>query len=188
MSDFKIAYKRTGGYEGGYANDPDDNGGETYKGISRKNFPNWVGWSKIDAAKQSETFPGILYNDEVLNKQVEDFYHTEFWNALNLDQIKDQNICNELYDTAVNVGVRKAATFLQRSLNLLNRNGKDYKEVLVDGKLGENTWTTVNNHKSKETLSILLNLLQGAFYVKICEENPKQEKYLHGWIDKRIEL
>ncbi|RYD50653.1 MAG: hypothetical protein EOP52_13405, partial [Sphingobacteriales bacterium] len=35
MADFLTAYKRTAVAEGGYANDPDDLGGETYKGIAR---------------------------------------------------------------------------------------------------------------------------------------------------------
>ena len=36
MADFRLAYKKIEAAEGGYVNDPDDKGGETYKGISRK--------------------------------------------------------------------------------------------------------------------------------------------------------
>jgi lysozyme family protein len=31
--------------EGYYVNDKDDSGGETYRGISRVNFPKWAGWA-----------------------------------------------------------------------------------------------------------------------------------------------
>ena len=34
--------------EGGYVNDPDDPGGETYKGIARNMWPDWAGWAIID--------------------------------------------------------------------------------------------------------------------------------------------
>jgi len=35
MAKFKISHERTGGFEGGYVNDPDDRGGETAFGIAR---------------------------------------------------------------------------------------------------------------------------------------------------------
>ena len=38
-------------HEGGYVDDRDDRGGETYRGISRNNFPDWKGWKKIDGFK-----------------------------------------------------------------------------------------------------------------------------------------
>lgn len=37
--------------EGGYVNDPIDSGGETFRGVSRNNNPNWRGWKLIDEAK-----------------------------------------------------------------------------------------------------------------------------------------
>lgn len=41
------------GHEGGYANHPADKGGETYRGISRKANPDWVGWKYIDEVKRT---------------------------------------------------------------------------------------------------------------------------------------
>ena len=38
--------------EGGWVNDPNDIGGETYRGISRKFNPKWNGWSVIDEMKK----------------------------------------------------------------------------------------------------------------------------------------
>ena len=38
-------------HEGGYANVSGDLGGETYRGISRKNFPSWNGWEIVDEKK-----------------------------------------------------------------------------------------------------------------------------------------
>ena len=39
MSAFDIAFKLTIGHEGGYVNDPDDPGGETNYGISKRSYP-----------------------------------------------------------------------------------------------------------------------------------------------------
>ena len=52
MAIFNLAYKKLEVAEGGYVNDPDDKGGETYKGISRKANPNWAGWISIDQIKK----------------------------------------------------------------------------------------------------------------------------------------
>ncbi len=62
MAKFIDAYKKVLNNEGIYSNDPDDAGGETYKGISRKANPNWDGWISIDAIKKAHptTFKGIL--------------------------------------------------------------------------------------------------------------------------------
>ena len=35
MANFEEAYKKTSDFEGGYVNDEDDAGGETYRGIAR---------------------------------------------------------------------------------------------------------------------------------------------------------
>jgi len=40
-------------HEGGYANHSADKGGETYRGITRKNNPNWQGWKYIDEVKRT---------------------------------------------------------------------------------------------------------------------------------------
>ena len=44
MAYFGDAFKKLSIKEGGYVNDKDDAGGETYRGISRKYNPTWQGW------------------------------------------------------------------------------------------------------------------------------------------------
>ncbi len=45
----------------------------------------------------------------------------------------------ELFDTGVNMGPAVAATFLQRALTALNRNGGDYADLAPDGRIGKGT-------------------------------------------------
>ncbi len=104
MANFEKAHAIVMAHEGGYANDPHDNGGETYKGIARKKHPFWPGWKLIDLYKSQINFPGMLDRDEVLQQLVLSFYKTFFWDVLKLDKITDEAIAAELYDTAVNMG------------------------------------------------------------------------------------
>lgn len=182
MADFKTAYKITMAHEGGYANNPADTGGETWKGIARKKHPEWKGWEIVDQYKHD--IPSSLNAAPGLQPLVESFYKVQFWDYLKLDQIKDQRIANELFDTAVNMGQGVAALFIQRALNVSNRNGKDYPDLQVDGNVGSVTVNAVNNHPRPDQLLKLLNTLQGAKYIAICEANPSQEIFLNSWLSR----
>lgn len=183
MADFKTAYKITMAHEGGYANNPHDSGGETWKGIARKKHPDWPGWALVDKAKQGD-FPSNLNSASGLQDLVEMFYKVKFWDYLKLDQINNQKIANELFDTSVNMGQGIAALFLQRSLNVSNRNGKYYPDLQVDGNIGSVTVNAVNNHPRPDQVLKLINTLQGARYIGICEANPSQEIFLTSWLSR----
>ena len=60
MADFTQAFQLMIVHEGGYVNDPDDPGGETYKGVARKIFSKWDGWTKVDTLKRQANFPANL--------------------------------------------------------------------------------------------------------------------------------
>jgi lysozyme family protein len=57
MADLTTAYESTMKAEGGYVNNPQDPGGETYKGIARKFNSKWDGWIAIDMAQTGQEFP-----------------------------------------------------------------------------------------------------------------------------------
>lgn len=118
MANFDIAYKRTAKFEGGYVYDPDDNGGETYAGISRKANPSWAGWKTVDAAKKKGNFPKSLQNNATLKLQVQELYRTKYWNPIWGDKIKNQKVANELYDFAVNAGVATSIKLQQRQFKM----------------------------------------------------------------------
>jgi lysozyme family protein len=187
MADFKTAYQIVMTNEGGYANNKSDRGGETYKGVSRKNFSTWQGWPIIDAAKTKFNFPHSLAAIEELQKMVLSFYKENFWNRLNLDLVNDQKLANELFDTGVNMGTGVASLFLQRVLNVSNRNGQDYPDIALDGIVGHKTIESVNNHKRPNDLFKALNCLQGAKYISICEANPSQEIFFRSWFSRVFE-
>jgi lysozyme family protein len=188
MASFEVAYKIVREHEGGYANDKDDTGGETYKGIARNHWPNWKGWAIVDRVKLVNPKPGSL--DRQLESQSElqalvlTFFKTEFWNVLQLDLIKPQPIATEVFDTSVNMGIGIAAVFLQDALNIHNNNGKDYADLKVDGKIGPVTVGYINNHTRPGEVLKTLNILQGARYIEICKRNPRMEKFYRSWLSR----
>ena len=118
MADFSIAYKRTKIFEGGYVNDPQDAGGETYKGVSRRANPNWQGWGIIDAAKKEQNFPKNLNGNSALELLVENLYRSNYWNAVWGDKITNQTVANDMFDTAVNMGVSRSIKLAQKQFKM----------------------------------------------------------------------
>lgn len=172
--------------EGGYANDPDDKGGETYKGISRNNFPNWPGWKVVDMTKATnpKNLDAALEGSVLLQDYVLGFFKANFWDVNNLDNINDQKLGVELYDTGVNMGTGIAALFLQQALNLNNRNGQDYPDIEETKTVGPLTTKYCNDHKRPNELFKTMNILQGARYIDICRKNPGQEKFWRSWLSR----
>ncbi|MBN1187017.1 MAG: hypothetical protein JXB49_32365 [Bacteroidales bacterium] len=185
MANFKEAYNKTMGHEGGYANNPFDKGGETYKGIARKYHPEWDGWLIIDAYKaNSDLKTNRVIDDPELDELVYDFYQDKFWSSNRLDEITNQLIANELFDTGVNVGREKAARMLQIALNVLNRNERDYHDIKVDGIIGPDTIRLTNAYPRPEVLLKTLNGIQFSHYMAICQYDPSQEVFFQGWLKR----
>ena len=131
MSYFDEAYEKTMEHEGYYSNDPDDPGGETYKGISRIFNPSWDGWKLIDLYKTIDGFPSNLKFMDNLQKTVKIFYKLKYFDVFCGDEL-DKNLAMKMFDCAVNLGTYRAILFLQKSLNVLNRNEKLYKDLFED--------------------------------------------------------
>lgn len=186
MADFDKAYTVIAAHEGGYVNDIDDRGGEAYKGISRRFHPAWIGWKRVDAAKQEKGFPKNLNSDVYLNNAVKRFYKRQYWDKFSGDTLRDQQIATELFDVGVNMGVRRAVRFLQDSLNLLNRNERDYEDISADGVFGPVTLGVLQTYLRQERhprfLLRLMNILQGDLYVESMRADPPQEKFARGWL------
>lgn len=111
MAEFKIAYALTKKDEGGWVHDKLDNGLETYCGVSRKWFPKWGGWAIVDKHKPLKTNQHI--KDPELEKCLEDFYKKEFWDKINGDTIPLQKMANEMFDMAVNAGIKTAKNLIK---------------------------------------------------------------------------
>ena len=193
MADFDIAMLGISQAEGGWSSDVDDAGGETIFGIARNFFPGWQGWTLVDQRKTKKEKEALLHVPAMYG-MVMDFYRIHFWNRLRGDAIHDslQDIAGELMDVGVNAGVHTAVTFLQRALNVLNRNETGimkYNDLLVDGVLGNVTLETLNSYyyRGADEIALLykvMNILQGMKYIESMEKNHRQEKYARGWFGR----
>lgn len=186
------ALRRTLGDEGGYNNHPDDRGGETYRGISRKAWPDWDGWFIIDKAKATMPQKGAdeyLASIPWLDAQVEDFYRANFWPAW-MDKLPPA-LAIEVFDASVNHGTSRSARMLQHAVNLLNGNGKTTADIAEDGKPGPATLAALDAVTSKRGLDVVLKcfkLLRGRLFIELCEKDSSQEAFLVGWLNNRVRL
>lgn len=169
MALFEPAFEKTMVHEGGYANNPADRGGETYKGIARKFWPGWAGWVLVDAAKKKAGFPRCLAADAELQTRVAAFYRANFW-PRHFSEIKDQSIAEWLFDKSVNMGIGQAVKLLQRAAG-----------VTADGDYGPKTTIAVNSADPVRLLEQCREQAR-AFYRGLAEKNPSQKQFLKGWL------
>lgn len=167
MAKFASAFYHTVGVEGGYVNDPDDPGGETKFGISKRSYPD------ID----------IKFMDK--NKAAE-IYKQDFWDRLNLDAVNKQAIAAEIFDTAVNCGRHKSGEIVQRSLNMVG--GFPGRRLNVDCIVGPKTIQAINACRYPEALLKCLNGFQFEHYMKIVQRDISQRKWFRGWLRRIWEV
>ena len=77
------------------------------------------------------------------------------------------------------MGPAVAATFLQRALTALNRNGKDYPDLVPDGRVGTMTLFALDaflaergKDGGERVLLRALEALQGERYLRLAERRP----------------
>ena len=98
-------------------------------------------------------------------------------------------IALKLFDMSVNCGVIRASKWLQAALNVLNRYGRDWEELVVDGKIGNTTVRICNEavEKRKENILKALNILQGNLYIKLAQDPRRRDELnINGWLANRI--
>ncbi len=186
MSYFENAYAMTLHHEGGYCHDPDDVGGETYKGISRVYNPSWEGWRIVDILRSDHKFPKSLELSNELQICVKRLYKQRYFDPYRGDDMSEE-LAMEMFDTSVNMGVGRAVKFLQIALNVLNRNQKLYPDMVEDGDYGKTTHRCLQHYLTNDKILLLvkmINVLQGMHYIKYMKKSPKQEKYARGWFNR----
>jgi len=94
MDFFEVADRFTAKWEGGYVNDPSDQGGETKYGISKKANPD------VDISSLTE-------------QSAKDIRRFNYWDANKLDELPPE-IATAVYDFAINSGGSRAVKKLQK--------------------------------------------------------------------------
>jgi len=160
--------------EGGYVNDPDDPGGETYKGIARKMNPKWSGWKIVDEQKKKKNFPKNLATNKQLTANIVVFYRLNYWDKINGDLIGDPDVAFSIFDFAVNAGVVTSAKLAQKVAG-----------VKQDGVIGKMSIAALNKMQSELFLA-KFTLEKITRYIKIVEAKPTSKKFFYGWIRRAL--
>ena len=166
--------------EGGFSDHPADRGGPTMFGIT-------------EAVARAHGFGGAMR--DLPRDEAAAIYRRLYWLRPKFDQVAERapRIAAELFDTGANMGPAVAATFLQRALTALNRNGKDYPDLVPDGRLGPasiaalDAFLDARGKRGGETVLLrALEALQGERYLRLAEKRPANEAFLYGWLANRI--
>jgi len=174
MANFNLALSKVLSHEGGYVNDPDDLGGETYKGISRKSHSSWSGWSIIDQNKIKPNFPKSIEANEKLRNLVEQFYFDTFWKPLKADEIQNQTSAESVFDFAVNAGNKTATKLAQYIVG-----------TKADGIIGEKTLSKINSIDFGY-FQTALTVAKLKYYLFIIQRRPTSKKFLLGWLSRSL--
>jgi lysozyme family protein len=160
--------------EDGYVNDPDDPGGETNYGISKKSYPD------LDIRKLTcEDAKRIYFND--------------FWLKNSCDYLHGSGAF-KYFDLCVNMGSTQATHILQRAIRactlpkeLQHSLMKDFK---IDGIMGYMTISRFNEIATNLGISgsnmLIASMRSEAagIYRQLAAQNPSQQKFLEGWLQR----
>ena len=172
------------GREGRYSNNANDAGGETM-------------WGVTIAVARANGYAGRMI--DMPRSTASAIYLRVYFQQPRFSDVATQSprIAEELFDTGVNMGVGVAGTFLQRSLNVLNKTHTAlplYPDLVVDGGVGNNTlyalslYLKARKAEGETVLMRMLNALQGEHYIGITEGRVKNEEFIYGWFLNRVVL
>lgn len=139
QSQFNLAFDRLIGHEGGYVYHPDDPGGETKFGITRR-------------TAREQGYTGSMC--DLTREEARKIYKTAYWDRAKADNY-DFAIGYQLFDAAVNHGIGTAIRLLQRAVG-----------VADDGVVGQVTLNAINSKTVSDVLA-LFNAERLEFYTKL---------------------
>ena len=152
-------------WEGGYVNHPADPGGATNKGVTTATY---------DAYRKAK---GLPVNDvrNISDAELHDIYENGYWMKakcpalpVDLDAVQ--------FDTAVNMGVRRAVKFIQKSTG-----------ATADGIWGPKTAAAVAAADTGKTLTAYCDTRE-AFYEALVRRRPEMKVFMKGWMNRLNDL
>lgn len=125
---YKFCLEQVLKYEGGFSDHKDDPGGATMKGITQRVYDDW----RKRNGKPSQSVRNIS------QQEVEAIYRREYWDRVRGDDLPS-GLDMAVFDFAVNSGVKRASTFLQKIVG-----------VAQDGIIGPATISAARTYIAKK--------------------------------------
>lgn len=162
--------------EGGdaYTDHPKDRGGPTRFGITEATARAF-GWKGDMMYLPREVAVAI--------------YANRFWYEPKLDSIAlhSTSLAIEMLDWGVTSNPSRPIRAMQRALNSLNREARDFPDISTDGRIGPMTIYALSEFLKRrgiEGARVLIELVQAqrrVFYMEITESRPANEEFNNGW-------
>lgn len=147
--------------EGGYVNDPDDAGGETMYGISKRQYPE------------------LNIKALTINAAIE-LYYRDYWVRYRCNDMPPVYACF-VFDSVVNHNPKTAIKFLQTALRTEADGILGPRTIAEANRLSDN---------QEYVSSMLIRLLayRADFYHDLVVDRPSQEKFIMGWMRRLFML
>jgi len=120
----------------------------------------------------------------------------EFWDRVRGDEISeiDKDIACEVFDMAVNMGVKAAIRNLQKAINItygewVDAKAKDF--ITVDGIVGKETLSAleiIKDYDGMYALAECFRKLRALKYAQIVKNNPNQAVFIYGWLKRALKV
>jgi lysozyme family protein len=148
-------------WEGGFVDHPDDPGGRTNKGVTQKVYD---AWRRDQGLPQRDVL--AIGDDEVGA-----IYESGYWIPPRCDRLaRDLDLVH--FDTAVNMGARRAVRFLQGALG-----------CGVDGDFGPVTERASATCDAGSTMVKYCDARE-AYYRDLAATRPRLAVFLRGWLNR----
>jgi lysozyme family protein len=162
QSNFEKCLIKLLAHEGGFVNHPQDPGGMTNLGVTKRVWEEWTG-HEVDEKQMRALTPEL----------VAPLYKRKYWDAIRADDLMDGvDYC--VFDVAVNSGVGRAIKFLQQSVG-----------ANPDGGFGSITMALV---KKAESNPINLIELYSARRLEFLQSLKTFEIFGKGWSRRVAEV
>lgn len=179
MNAFEAAWSETGRAEGGYVNNLNDSGGATNHGITEQ-------------VARAHGFKGDMR--DLSKERATQIAKAQYWDVMRLDDVAalSEPIAREMFDAGFLSGAATAVAWLQRCLNVGNRQQFDYPDILADGLMGALSIAALKaflNKRGRDGETALLNALNGlqsAHFTTLAERRAKDESFWFGWQLNRV--
>lgn len=148
-------------WEGGFVDHPDDPGGRTNQGITQ---------SVYDAWRRGHSLP-CRDVKVIADGEVRAIYETGYWIPPRCDLLA-RELDLVQFDTAVNMGVRRAVRFLQNAMG-----------CAIDGDFGPETERAAAACDAGTAIVKYCDARE-AYYRHLAETRPRLAIFLKGWLNR----
>lgn len=151
--------------EGGYTDNPNDNGNWTG---GKKGSGYLIGTKYGISAPLWKKYYGYTTKEQVRNATIEQanyIYKRDFWDKIGGDKIKDEDVAHIIYDMAVNHGIGFAYDVVKKAL-------------------GISTYSTdaINSADPQELFNKIKKAREEKY--RMLAQNPQYSGFLKGWLNR----